>query len=418
MTPYLQQRCLYAPLIKGRPSLNLGIVVVIPAYDEDFLLLSLMSLYKCKLPKSDIEVIVLVNDSEKDNKEVKTKNQHTVDQALKWTSSHQRNRMRFHILYQTDLPAKHAGVGLARKIGMDEACWRFEKIKYTKGIIACFDADSRCAPDYFLALEQHFKANPKAEACGIYFEHPLSGVDYSEPVYHAIAEYELHLRYFINAQKYTGFPFAYQTIGSSMAVRCDAYQRQGGMNKRKAGEDFYFIHKFTQIGRFSELKTTKVIPSPRPSHRVPFGTGKAISKMINTSAIYQTYSPKSFEDLKSFFGRISQFWNLDEERMNEELRTFPQSIQEFLSLIGFKEKLQEIKKHTTQLETFSNRFFQWFNAFILMKYLHFSRDNYYPNISVIKASRWLLEKMDKELILKEDSPKALLEQFRIFDRLS
>ena len=34
-----------------------------------------------------------------------------------------------------------------------------------------------------------------------------------------ITEYELHLRYFIHAQRHAGFPFATQTIGSSMAVR-------------------------------------------------------------------------------------------------------------------------------------------------------------------------------------------------------
>ena len=35
------------------------------------------------------------------------------------------------------------GVGLARKIGMDEACYRFHKVRRSRGIIACFDADSQ-----------------------------------------------------------------------------------------------------------------------------------------------------------------------------------------------------------------------------------------------------------------------------------
>ncbi len=37
-----------------------------------------------------------------------------------------------------------------------------------------------------------------------------------------------------------GVSHAYHTIGSSMAVRCSAYAKIGGMNRRKAGEDFIF----------------------------------------------------------------------------------------------------------------------------------------------------------------------------------
>ena len=64
MTPYLQQRGLFPPLIQHRPSPLLGIVVVIPCHDEDFLLLSLLSLRRCERPGCDVEVIVLINHAE------------------------------------------------------------------------------------------------------------------------------------------------------------------------------------------------------------------------------------------------------------------------------------------------------------------------------------------------------------------
>ena len=63
MTPYLQRRALYAPLIDNRPSLNLGLVVVIPAHREDRLLSCLLHLEKCRLPACDVEVIVVLNDA-------------------------------------------------------------------------------------------------------------------------------------------------------------------------------------------------------------------------------------------------------------------------------------------------------------------------------------------------------------------
>ena len=93
------------------------------------------------------------------------------------------------------LPKKHAGVGLARKIGMDEACWRFQKIRNPRGIIAAFDADSRCEVNYFKAIVEHFQKKSHIQAASIYYEHPTQGVDFEEDVYAAIVLYELHLRY-------------------------------------------------------------------------------------------------------------------------------------------------------------------------------------------------------------------------------
>ena len=80
----------------------------------------------------------------------------------------------------------------------------------------------------------------------------------------------------MEAQCHALFPFAFHTIGSSMAVRASSYMRQGGMNKRKAGEDFYFQQKIIPLCGFTECNSTVVYPSPRPSYRVPFGTGRAM----------------------------------------------------------------------------------------------------------------------------------------------
>ena len=97
-----------------------------------------------------------------------------------------------------------------------------------------------------------------------------------------IAAYELHLRYHVRVQKWIGFPYAFQTIGSAMAVRAWAYVKQGGMNRRHAGEDFYFLQKISWLGPISELSTVTVFPSPRLSGRVPFGTGKAVGDYIES----------------------------------------------------------------------------------------------------------------------------------------
>ncbi|MBK9016168.1 MAG: glycosyltransferase family 2 protein [Saprospiraceae bacterium] len=316
----------------------LGIVVVIPCHDEDFLLLSLMSLRRCERPKCDVEVIVVVNESEDAPAAVREKNRTTCEQAQRWALTNNQGWLRFHILHLDNLPKKHAGVGLARKIGMDEACYRFAKIGNQQGVIACFDADSRCERNYLQAIHAHFTENPRVQACGIRFEHPLSGPDFPDEVYHAITLYELHLRYYVLAQRWAGIPHAWQTIGSSMAVRCDAYQQQGGMNRRQAGEDFYFLHKFIPLGGFAEITATKVIPSPRPSHRVPFGTGRAVGELLKNGGQYLTYSPHSFEDLQVFLSQeLHGLHGLED--LEALYARLPESIGRFLRLNGFEKKL-------------------------------------------------------------------------------
>ncbi len=388
---YLNRYGFTGRLIDEEPSQDLNIVVVIPCYKESELKTALQSLLNCVYPKCDVEVIVVVNASEIESEEVKELNLKTYNAALEFVKEWQSDRISGHVLLHHDLPKKHAGVGLARKIGMDEAVRRFALLNKPRGVIVCYDADSCCDTNYFVELEKHFEENPLSNACSIHFEHPLEGEEYSPQIYNAITDYELHLRYYIQIQKWCGFDHAFQTIGSSMAVRSDTYQKQGGMNKRKAGEDFYFLHKVIPLGNFTELKTTKTIPSPRQSDRVPFGTGRAVNEILEANDDhYLTYSPETFILLKPFFDSIELFYKAENVAHNcEEL------VCAFLETQDFERNISEIKKQSKTIETFRNRFFRWFNGFMLMKYAHFSRDHYYPNIPVEQA-------VEKLLLLKNE----------------
>ncbi|MCB1232282.1 MAG: glycosyltransferase family 2 protein [Verrucomicrobiae bacterium] len=407
MTRYLRERTLFGPLIKVEPSSDLGLCVVIPARDEsESLLQSLASLRACDSTTGSAEVIVVVNTSETDSSEIVARNAESAALARDWAAEDGNGRLRFHILEAHGLPRKHAGVGLARKIGMDEACRRLERVGRPDGVIACFDADSRCDPNYLAEIESLFRIDEAAQACSIHFEHPLEGDEFSSEIYHAITDYELHLRTYVNAQRFAGFPFATQTIGSSMAVRCVAYQAQNGMNRRQAGEDFYFLHKFTPLGNVRELNTTRVIPSPRASHRVPFGTGRAVGERINEGGPCLTYAPASFLDLGEFFGRL-------DDGFESKFDHLPDSIGAFLETQAFSERLSEIRANVTNAEAFRVRFFRWFNAFLVMKYLHFARDRYHPDVEVTEAARWLLEQRGEPAPL---SARELLLRWREIDR--
>lgn len=402
MTRYLRERTLFEPLISEPPAGDLNLVVVIPAKDEPELIASLESLLACERPGRTVEVIVVVNNSEADSAESVERNAAIATEARGWAARKSDERLRFHVLRSQQLPRKHAGVGLARKIGLDEGCRRLDAVGNPRGVLDWFDADSRCDPNYLVEIERLFREDEACQACSIYFEHPIEGDEFADEIYEAIVGYELHLRYFVNAQRWAGFPHAVQTIGSSMAARCDAYQAQNGMNRRQAGEDFYFLHKFTPLGHVAELNSTRVIPSPRVSDRVPFGTGKAVGDLLETGETCLTYSPRGFEDLRRFFGSIDQLFE-------GGLPDWPESVTSFLSTVPFENRVAEIRSNVTTLEGFRTRFFRWFNAFLVMKFLHHARDRFYPNCEVEDAARWLLGTPDGDA-------RTLLAAFRRRDR--
>ena len=143
MNYYLNRFSVRGQLIVDTVDLDLGIIIVIPCCNEHNLVSSLQSVINCELPKSRVEVITVINASETANEEVLQQNQQILIEAEKWYKNHQ-TTIKFYFLEENQLPTKDAGVGLARKIGMDEAVRRFDAINKPSGIILCFDADAAC----------------------------------------------------------------------------------------------------------------------------------------------------------------------------------------------------------------------------------------------------------------------------------
>ncbi|MCB8999290.1 MAG: glycosyltransferase family 2 protein [Bacteroidales bacterium] len=298
---YLEKHAAGDPLIKASPEKGLKYIVVIPSYLETRLTESLVSLFEADLPPHPVEVIIIINWPENENPENIRLSREAFISASKWAKAKSTNKLRFHTIEAGFFPVKKAGVGYARKTGMDEAVRRFIQAGQEDGIIISFDADSKCEKNYFTAIDAHFSINNQTDGCSVYFEHELAGDEFPEIVYEAITQYELHMRTYLHGVRYTGFPNAFYTVGSSMVVRASSYCRQGGMNVRKAGEDFYFLQKFFDLGRFTDLKETIVYPSPRPSLRVPFGTGKAITERIKETTSMKSYNPATYDVLRHFF---------------------------------------------------------------------------------------------------------------------
>ncbi len=389
---YLAKHAFCEKQILEAPLPGLGMVIVIPCHNEPHLIKTLNTLAACTLPKCNVEVIIVINASENSSEEILKENTFTEIELERWIIKNDSAALRYFYITNNALPAKDAGVGLARKIGMDEAVRRFDSIENENGVIVCLDSDCTVESNYLTALENHFLLHPSATGCSIYFEHPLEGDDFVPQVYEGIIRYELFLRYYNCGLRFSGYPFAWHTIGSSMAVRTKIYQQQGGMNKRKAGEDFYFLTKLFPLGGFAELNETTVFPSPRPSERVPFGTGKAINKWLDEGTNnLPTYNSKTFTDLAELVELVPELYNAPVDAIQQKIQHLSPALLTFLSDNDVENKLAEINANVKSKEQFINRFYRWFGNFMVLKFVHFARDNYYGQQSIEAAAKDLLD---------------------------
>ena len=138
------------------------------------------------------------------------------------------------------------------------------------------------------------------------YAHPVDGApETARP----ILSYELYLRYQELAWGYAGSPYAYPAIGSAMACTARAYAASGGMNRRQAGEDFYFLQQLAKTGKIGRIWETTVRPSGRASHRVPFGTGRKVGAFAaDPDEAYLTYHPESFQVLQAWLESALGRW--------------------------------------------------------------------------------------------------------------
>ena len=363
------------------PHNGLEIIIVIPIYNEENVISTLDSLFRQhnKLGFS-VEIIAIINHSVFADTIIKDHNQKTFTLLSEYADLNNSESMSLFPFMIGDLAHKHAGVGWGRKIGMDLALRRFLQLK-KNGLIVGLDADTIVEENYLNSIFSHF-SNHDHTAVSIHFEHPLSG-EYTDDHYQLICSYELHLRYYKNALSFAGFPFAFHTIGSAFALTALSYARQGGMNRRKAGEDFYFINKLIKGENFGEITNTKVIPSSRVSDRVPFGTGRAmLEAKTNKKDLSFTYSFNAFLDLKKWVDLIK------ENKLTYE--AFPKAIKTFMNEKTWLKQKKDITNNSVNHPSLVKRFFFTFDAFWVLKFVHFYRDNIQSNEKLLNSVNRLL----------------------------
>ncbi len=286
-----------------------------------------------------------------------------------------------------EMPQNLGGVGMARKIGMDMALRLLKKSSTPRNLILSLDADTLVQNNYLSAINNYF--TQKVKTAIVAYEHQMP-LNYEEQA--AICCYEIFLRYWVLGLKYAKSLWAFHSIGSTIVTSTEAYLEVRGMNKREAGEDFYFLSKLAKMSKIGYIKETCVYPSARPSARVPFGTGKRIQRFLSgdQKEEYRLYDPQIFVILADWLQLMkNQFICGDDEILMKTERIHPM-LKFFLRDCDFAVFWSKICRHTKDEKTFTRQFNDWFDGFKTLKLINYFTKEVYPQINMFEALERLL----------------------------
>ncbi len=376
---------------------NLNAAIVIPAlaeYNNIKKLLASLLKNNADVFKS-ILIIFIVNNLEDSSEEIKADNKLTLEFIRNVNSAEPSDDSLVNEIRSSglrigyidassnglELPAKDGGVGLARKIGMDLSLSVFDYETEPNKIIVCLDSDCTVAANY---LQEINKLTGRADfyAGAVNFAHPVNEAETMK----AIICYEIFLRYYVAGLQLAGSPYAFHTIGSTMICNVEAYIKTGGMNKRKAAEDFYFLEKLSKNYKIEKINSTTIFPSPRVSFRVPFGTGQRVRRFLEElQNEYLLYSPDSFLVLKKWLAVFNDNSTFTSEVYLSEAKKINERLYDFLAMNNFKIEWQRILENSKTPEQISHQKNVWFDGFRTLKLIHYLRDSQFPPAPMFDA---------------------------------
>jgi hypothetical protein len=271
---------------------------------------------------------------------------------------------------------KRQGVGLARRIGCDIAAALAARQAFTGELIACTDADSVLPADYFARLDA--PRSERISALLLPFHHEPSGV---ESVDRATELYELSLRYYVLGLERAGSPYAFQTLGSSIAIDVDCYAKVRGFPRLRAGEDFYILCKLAKVLPVRRDFGEPIRIRSRRSARVPFGTGAGVAKLEGRELVL--YAPRSFEVLGAWLRCLNEFAKVRDFgsalSQLEGLSPEERGALDVLLVDLHAERTVNEASRSTPGGGLCRRLHTWFDGFRTLKLIHALRERCLPD---------------------------------------
>jgi len=300
------------------------------------------------------------------------------------------------------------GVGLARKIGNDFVLALLASGKLASSWIHNTDADAMLPGDYFDQI-----ADAGSAAAALYvFEHRY---DQQENVALAARLYDISLRYYVLGLAWAGSPYAYESMGSCLAIAPAAYAAVRGFPKKNAAEDFYVLNKLAKVGAVSRLAGKPVVLDGRVSDRVPFGTGRAVGDLVaNPRRLerFPLYHPLVFAHLAGWL-EVLEAIARSGGALDQPLNVLPQDnpffradlLEDALRRLGAFEAIRDAASKSRDAETLRRHLHTWFDAFRTRKLIHSLRDS---GLSSLPWREALAEAPFTNLSAStEDDPEAL-----------
>lgn len=411
---YMESRAIKGPwLIDGCEEDGFSGAVVIPALAESATLMATLGSLAQNPPDelSRFLVLVVVNHREDALAADKADNMKTLELLSAGSDSLSNLRLAWvdAASIGSELPARGGGVGLARKIGLDLALPRLDYID-NDPILVCLDADTLVRPDYLPALVGHFDQDA-AGAAVIPFRHQQGE---SQDGQSAITRYELFLRSYVLGLSQAASPYGFHTVGSAMACRASAYVKMGGMNSRAAGEDFYFLQQLARTVGVGQVKGTVVYPSPRSSHRVPFGTGRSVSRLIaEEDGVVLFYHVACYQILAEWLSLVSIHSEMNGADLRSKACDLSPSLVDYLDTVSFAEVWDKLKRNCNGRPALLTAFNGWFDGLKTMKLIHHLSAGPHPRCEPDQVMPGLLEWAGLGLVAGQDSQLELLRKVQL-----
>ncbi len=368
---YLCRRAATGPWhITGAEGRDYAAAVVIPALAESSALPATLDSLAANPAETlvDTLILVVVNQRPDSSSADKQDNQRTLRQLE--NLSRQQTRLQLAWVDasgpERELPMRDGGVGLARKIGFDLALQRLD-FQHSDPLLIALDADTLVRDDYLPRLRGHFQNSPHG-ATVVPFQHRPG----TTPAHHqAIVRYELFLRAHVLGLELARSPYAFHTVGSTMACRAEAYVKAGGMNRRRAGEDFYFLQQLAKTAGVAPLQGTLVYPSARISARTPFGTGRSVGTLLAGDAEAVLFYPAAC------YGLLGDWLELVDSHLTEDGATLlsrarrqNQQLGTFLEQENFPDLWDRIGRNHQRRQARRKAFHGWFDGLKTTRLIH------------------------------------------------
>jgi hypothetical protein len=281
---------------------------------------------------------------------------------------------------------KRQGVGLARKIGADIAIALRHAGQLARPWIWNSDADARLPAGYFDALAatpaQRAGLLPDAvpAACLYPFRHRIG----PDALGTATAFYEASIRHYAAGLHWAGSPYAFATLGSTIAVDAEAYAGVRGFPRRNGGEDFYLLDKLAKLGAIHELPGPEIELAARESQRVPFGTGPAVARILAAGEIHGQAlfrHPQAFAELRRWLALFPELRERDPGAADLAPET-----REALAAQGVDQALAHARDHAAEAAGFARHLHTWFDGLRTLRLLNALRARW-PDVDAETAAR-------------------------------